>query len=162
MSTSTSPMWSGTVRQATVFDLDTLVPLFERYRIFYGASADEAGARKFLLERFRFNQSTIFLAEDFQKTAIGFAQLYPLYTSVGLAQVLVLNDLFVAESHRGTGAVTQLLGSIRAHALCFGAAKLRLSTAVTNQRAQSAYERAGWLRNDEFRTYELSLSEKKA
>lgn len=34
--------------------------------------------------------------------------------------------------------------------------------AVTNQRAQRVYERAGWQRNDEFHTYELSLTDKKA
>ena len=162
MSNSTSPMWSGAVRQAAVVDLDTLVPLFEEYRAFYGASANEEGARKFLLERFKFNQSTIFLLEDSQHNAVGFAQLYPLFTSVGLAQVLVLNDLFVTESCRGTGAATQLLESVRVHAQCCGATKLRLSTAVTNQRAQRVYERAGWQRNDDFHTYELPLAGKNA
>lgn len=160
-SNSPSQMWSGTVRLALVADLDALVPLFEGYRAFYGAPANVAGTRQFLLDRFRFNQSTVFLLEDSLRSAVGFAQLYPFFTSVGIAQVLVLNDLFVAESHRGTGAVMQLLESIRAHAQSCGAVKLRLSTAVANQRAQRVYERAGWQRNDEFYIYELALADKK-
>lgn len=101
-SNSISPMWPGTVRLALVADLDVLAPLFEEYRAFYGASAIAAGTRQFLLDRFRFNQSTVFPASDSLHTAVGFAQVYPFFTSVGLAQVLVLNDLFVAESRRGT------------------------------------------------------------
>lgn len=134
--------WSGTVRPALLADLDALVPPFEGCRAFYGPPANAAGTWQFLLDRFKFNQSTVFLAEDSLHTAVGFAQLYPFFTSVGLAQVLVLNDLFVAESHRGTGAVTQLMESIRTHEQSCGAANLRLSTAVTNQRAERVYERA--------------------
>ncbi len=154
--------WPGEVRLASVVDLDALVPLFEGYRAFYGASDDEAGSRRFLLERFRFNQSFIFLAEHPQHGAAGFAQLYPFFSSVGLAQVLVLNDLFVTEMHRGTGVVEHLLANIRQHAQLCGAAKLRLSTAVTNRRAQHVYERAGWRKEESFHTYELSLTDKKA
>lgn len=152
--------WNGTVRPASVVDLDALLPLFEGYRAFYGASADAAGARRFLLERFRFNQSIVFLAEHPQHGAVGFAQLYPFFSSVGLAQVFVLNDLFVVEAHRGAGVGERLLNAVREHAQACGAAKLRLSTAVTNQRAQGVYERAGWKREESFYTYELTLAGK--
>ena len=159
-SNSTIPTWFGTGRQALVTDLDALVPMFEGYRTFYGAPANAAAAREFLLDRFRFSQSTVFLAEDSLHTAVGFAQLYPFFTSVGLAQVLVLNDLFVAESYRGAGVATHLLESIFVYAQRCGAVKLRLSTAVTNQQAQRVYERCNWQRNEEFHTYELSLTSK--
>ncbi len=50
------------VRQATVADLNLLVPLFDAYRQFYRQPSDPERARRFLLERFEQNQSVIFLA----------------------------------------------------------------------------------------------------
>jgi len=50
------------VRQATIFDLDLLTPLFDAYRQFYRKPSDPGLARRFLLERFQHNQSIVFLA----------------------------------------------------------------------------------------------------
>jgi hypothetical protein len=47
------------VRQATIGDLELLVPLFDAYRQFYRKVSDMALARQFLLERFQHNQSVI-------------------------------------------------------------------------------------------------------
>jgi hypothetical protein len=52
-----------TVRQASVSDLDLLVPMFDAYRQFYRKPADPDLARRFLLERFQNNQSIVFIAE---------------------------------------------------------------------------------------------------
>jgi dipeptidyl aminopeptidase/acylaminoacyl peptidase len=52
------------VRQATIFDLDLVAPLFDAYRQFYQKPADLALARSFLLERFQHSESTIFIAID--------------------------------------------------------------------------------------------------
>ena len=50
------------VRQATVADLDLIVPLFDAYRQFYRKPSDLGLARTFLFERFQHNQSIIFIA----------------------------------------------------------------------------------------------------
>ncbi len=38
------------IRQACIFDIDAIVPIFDEYRIFYGNPSDVALARKFFLE----------------------------------------------------------------------------------------------------------------
>jgi|KBSSwiStaDraftv2_1062776.scaffolds.fasta_scaffold674189_2 hypothetical protein len=53
-----------TVRQATIADLDLVVPLLDAYRQFYRKPADRALARRFLCERFQHNESTILFAID--------------------------------------------------------------------------------------------------
>ena len=89
------------VRQATVVDLDLLVPLFDAYRQFYRQPSDPDRARHFLLERFEHNQSVILLAFE-DDTAIGFTQLYPSFSSGAMAPIFILNDLFVKpEARRG-------------------------------------------------------------
>lgn len=78
-------------RQATIEDMDILVPLFDAYRQFYRQQSDREAARRFLLERFRFNQSVVFLA-GFENVPSGFVQLFPSFSSARLAQVWILND----------------------------------------------------------------------
>ncbi|MBV8156205.1 MAG: GNAT family N-acetyltransferase, partial [Dyella sp.] len=48
---------SFSVRQATIHDVDLVVPLFDAYRQFYGKPADLELARRFLLERFQHHES---------------------------------------------------------------------------------------------------------
>jgi hypothetical protein len=59
------------IRQATVSDLDGLVPLFDGYRQFYRQASEPDRIRKFLLDRFEHNQSVIFVAVK-DGTAVGF------------------------------------------------------------------------------------------
>src|SRR5512133_197515 len=94
-----------TVRRAVAADADTLAPLFDAYRTFYGKPADLDGARRFLAERLSRGESVVFLAFDGAE-AVGFTQLYPSFSSASMARIFVLNDLFVAPAgrRRGVGA----------------------------------------------------------
>jgi hypothetical protein len=64
------------VRQATLDDLDLLVPLFDGYRQFYEQPSDPALARAFLGERLARGDSRLFLAE-MNGEAVGFGS-FPL------------------------------------------------------------------------------------
>ena len=130
------------VRQATVADLNLLVPLFDAYRQFYRQPSEPERARRFLLERFEHNQSVIFLAFE-GAAAIGFAQLYPSFSSGAMARIFILNDLFVAPEARGRGAGSALLQAAAECGRSVGAPRFVLSTEVTNTTAQSVYERLG-------------------
>lgn len=145
------------IRQATIADLDALVPLFDAYRVFYKQPSDPDGARAFLFERFDHQQSTIFLAEDERGAAIGFAQIFPLFSSALMKRILLLNDLFVAPEGRKAGTGTALLEACAAHGRRTGAARLMLRTAIDNFTAQSVYEAHGWVRDEAFFTYNLVL-----
>jgi ribosomal protein S18 acetylase RimI-like enzyme len=152
----TTRLWSGRVRPAGIHDLDILTPLFEDYRAFYRAPRRPAESRAFLRDRIRYNQSSLFLAEESDGRAAGFAQVYPTFTSVGLAQLLVLNDLYVVPASRRCGVAQALLDAVRDFGQRCGATKLRLSTAVDNHAAQRVYERAGWRQSNEFIIYDIS------
>src|SRR5712692_10170775 len=91
------------VRQATIFDLDLLAPLFDAYRQFYRKPSDLGLARRFLLERFQHNQSVVFLAVRQDGSAVGFTQLFPSFSSASAARTFILNDLFVQPEARRMG-----------------------------------------------------------
>jgi GNAT superfamily N-acetyltransferase len=144
------------VRQATVADLNLLVPLFDDYRRFYRQPSAPEQARRFLMERFKHSESVIFLAFD-DAAAIGFTQLYPSFSSSAMARILVLNDLFVAPDARRRGAGSALLQAAARYGRDAGAVRLVLSTEMANTAAQLVYERMGWKRDTVFCVYHLAL-----
>ena len=109
-------MSSITIRQAVLADLDAVVTLFDGYRQFYGQPSDGVAARAFLQARFEHGQSVVLLAES-QGQAVGFTQLYPSFSSVSMARVFVLNDLFVAPTARRLG-VSATAPGLRPWGLC--------------------------------------------
>lgn len=141
--------------RAETKDLDGLVPLFDRYRQFYGQRPDQSAARSFLRERIDRDESVIYLAYTSPAEAAGFTQLYPSFSSVSLKPLWILNDLFVRSDVRRGGVGRALLERARRHAVETGAKGLVLSTAITNKPAQTLYESCGWLRDDEFLHYHL-------
>jgi GNAT superfamily N-acetyltransferase len=144
-------------RQAGIADLDALAPLFDAYRQFYKRPSDTQAAREFLLQRFRHQQSVIFIAHDAEGRAVGFTQLYPLFSSLTLKRTFVLYDLFVTPSARRSGAGRALLGAAADYGRAVGAGALELSTATDNATAQSLYESEGWVRDTAFYVYGLAL-----
>ena len=144
------------VHQATLSNLDTLVPLFDAYRQFYGRNSDLGAAREFLRERFNHGESVIFLAFE-GADVLGFTQLYPSFSSVSMARAFVLNDLFVVASGRRKGVATQLMQAATEYAKTLGAVRVSLSTAMSNVVAQAAYEEMGWKRDEQFFYYHFAL-----
>jgi ribosomal protein S18 acetylase RimI-like enzyme len=145
------------VRRATLADLELIVPLFDAYRQFYEQAQDLALTRAFLRERLERDQSVIFLALRLDGTAVGFAQLFPSFSSVSAQRIFILNDLFVDPGARRSGVGRQLLAAAAEFGRSAGAARLMLSTAHSNTTAQSLYEAQGWRRDEVFRSYHLPL-----
>lgn len=144
------------VRQATVMDLDLIVPLFDAYRQFYRQPSELERAKRFLLDRFEHNQSIIFLAFE-GVAAVGFTQLYPSFSSASMARIFILNDLFVAPEARRYGVASTLLQAAAEYGRRTGALRLTLSTEIANTAARSLYERTGWKRDTVFCAYQLAL-----
>jgi ribosomal protein S18 acetylase RimI-like enzyme len=145
------------IRQATVDDVETLTPLFDSYRQFYGQEPDLPRARAFLTERFKQRESIIFLASNGGGECVGFVQLYPSFSSVRTARIFILNDLFVCPAGRRAGVAGELLREAARFARAVGAIKLTLSTAHTNEPAQKLYESLGWKLDQDFRSYVLTI-----
>ncbi len=165
MTTSSTPRIA--VRRAGLDDLDALAPLFDAYRRFYDQPADLARARAWLQARLGRAESVVFVAQVGDEghgdmggppALAGFCQLYPTWCSVEAAPIFVLYDLFVDDRVRRGGVGRALMLAAQAWARDAGAARLDLSTAHANTRAQALYESLGWRRDETFRTYSLSLA----
>lgn len=137
-------------------DVSLAAPLFAAYREFYGEPYELEVAAAFLTERLTRDESVVLLAVD-GETPVGLTQIYPSFSSTRLAPIWILNDLFVAEAARGTGAVDALLNTAATLAKEAGAISVELATAHTNVRAQSVYNRHGYQLDEHYKHYEKPL-----
>ena len=137
--------------------MNDLAPIFDQYRVWYGQESDVEAAYSFLLQRLTNNESVVFVAR-LAEQCVGFTQLYPLFSSVSMQRVWLLNDLFVCHENRNQGVGQALLTTAAEFAKELGALRLELATAHDNEVAQSFYQKLGWQKDDEFLHYKLNVN----
>ena len=140
------------IKTATLADLETLVPLFDGYRVFYKQKSNPEGASAFLGQHLKTGFSVIFLATDAAGKGLGFTQLYPTYSSVTMEKYYILNDLFVLPEERGKSIGKALLERAKQYATAQNLKGLLLSTEMDNP-AQHLYEKLGWEKDTDFFYY---------
>lgn len=131
------------IAPATPADLDDALPLFAGYQRFYAGSAQPDEHNRAFLTRFLppHDDGMLLVARDDAGRAVGFANLYWTFTSVRAREHVLMNDLFVDESARGSGAGRALIEAAAGIARERGASTLSWQTAVDNRVAQRLYER---------------------
>jgi len=144
------------VHRASPRDLAAVADLFNRYRQFYGSPDEPLVVRAFIAERFRANDSVIYVGL-LDEQVVGFAQLLPKLSSSSLARDWVLNDLYVDESARRSGVGRALIDEAIAFAKAADATKLTLKTGADNEASQRLYENFGWQRDDRFFFYTMPI-----
>jgi len=135
--------------QATLKEIDIIAKLFDEYRVFYEKESDKDGAKKFLSERMANQESIIYLALDNTDNGMGFVQLYPSFTSVGLKSLLILNDLYVSSNYRKQGVGEKLIDKCKELVRQTNSAGLILETQNENTVAQNLYHKANFVKDIE-------------
>ena len=147
---------SENIKRANNSDANIIGEVFNLYRVFYKQDSNVEIAQKYIAERLTNNESVIFFAEDNSK-CIGFTQLYPTFDSVNVRQKIVLYDLFVREEYRRKGFAKLLMNAAKQYASDNNFGSIELSTAKTNTQGQSLYESLGYIRDNEYYTYDLEI-----
>ena len=145
-----------TVKEATLADAAAVAALFDAYRIYYEQSSDLAAAEHFIAERLQNRESVIYLALD-EDRPVGFTQLYPFFTSVGMKRAWVLNDLYVMEDYRNRGVGRALIGAAQDLARSTSAKWIMLQTYTSNVNAQALYEKLGFEKDTSSYYYYLGV-----
>jgi GNAT superfamily N-acetyltransferase len=140
------------IRHATIQDLPKIVPLFDSYREYFNQPKNPVEVEKFLFDKFERLESVIFLAEH-QNEIIGFAQLYPIFSSLSLKRVWLLNDFFVSEAYRKNGVGKKLFAQVKDYTYLTKSKGIELSVEHSNSKAWEFWERQGFKLDEEFRYY---------
>lgn len=141
------------IRKATTGDIEPLAGLFDQYRVFYRKEPDPEGCRKFLADRLNNSESEIFLAETPEGEAVGFVQLYPLFSSTRMKRLWLLNDLYVQPQYRGKGISKMLIGRSKEFCRETGGCGLSLETEKTNDIGNNLYPATGFEVDDDHNYY---------
>lgn len=128
-----------------------LIPLFDGYRIFYEQESDYVRAKSFLTKRLKRNESIIYIAYE-EEYAVGFTQLYPLFSSVTMQPMFLLNDLYVEDNYRSQGIGNMLIDKAKQLCKTLNYKGLAIQTAQSNP-AQHLYERLGFVKDPDLHLF---------
>lgn len=131
------------IRLAKVEDLQQIARLFDDYRVWYRKNSDLSGAEQFIKHRLLQNDSVIYVSEG-NGLLNGFTQLYPLFSSVKMSKIWLLNDLFVQPEYRGKGISRALIDAAKQYCIETSAAGLMLETEKTNIIGNQLYPATGF------------------
>ena len=138
--------------QPTIQHLGLVAELFDAYRVFYRKTSDLNGATRFIRQRLDNRDSVIYLAIENEEPA-GFVQLYPLFSSVRMKRIWLLNDLYVKAEFRGRSIGKALIAEAKHLARETDAAGLMLETEKSNTIGNNLYPATGFDLIDESNFY---------
>lgn len=128
--------------------------LFHDYRKHLGLHSVSAAEEKFLFKRFHDNDFHVFLASVLFNSGIieyreyvGFAVLYPFYSTIYLKKIWLLNDLFVMEKYRHQGLGTLLLDNCITLSEKTESCGIVLETLIESFGAKKLIEKKGLIKN---------------
>jgi GNAT superfamily N-acetyltransferase len=138
-------------------ELAAVLPLISAYQRFYGVREpdDERNAaffRRFIAP----SDDGLLLGAWLDGELAGHACLYWTFSSTAAREVVLLNDLFVVERHRGAGIGRALIDATVEVGRSRGAGSVTWMTALDNRTAQRLYESTGAARSAWFE-YELEV-----
>ena len=141
----------------TTEQLDAVLPLIAAYQRFYESDAvDDERNRAFFSGFVAPSENGMLLGAWRDGELAGYACLYWSFTSIGPAETVLMNDLYVVEASRGQGVGRALIEASAAVGRERGANRLEWVTARDNETAQRLYDTTGAKRS-EWIEYELLL-----
>lgn len=141
------------IRKAELNDITELAHLFDLYRVFYGMSSDNHAAAAFLTHRIVNSESVVYVAEMDEGKIAGFVQLYPLFSSISMSKLWLLNDLYVMDEYRGKGISKKLIDRSKELARITHASGLMLETGKSNNIGNNLYPTTGFELNTDNNFY---------
>ncbi|QLB13664.1 hypothetical protein EV697_105109 [Bisgaardia hudsonensis] len=139
--------------KAEQWNLQSLLPLFEEYRVSQGMEENTEKTKSFLNNRIRFGESIFFIAIINQKS-VGFIQLYPRLSSIHLQRYWQLTDIFVQDLNNKEKIYSALIAKAKEFVLYTQSKKL-----VTEQTTNQKYllEQQGFKINTKENIFELTI-----
>jgi GNAT superfamily N-acetyltransferase len=141
-------------------DLPELLPLMRGYCDFYEVDPSDdallAMSRALIGDPER--EGLQLIARDDGGRAVGFATIFWTWSTLSASRIGVMNDLFVSEDARGSGAAADLIAACAGRCGQRDISELGWQTAHDNIRAQKLYERVGAQRDERWLDYSLTVS----
>jgi ribosomal protein S18 acetylase RimI-like enzyme len=137
------------VRRSERRDFPRLAELMHEYVVdFYRQPEPDPQAMDGLREAMLEGETGLQLVAEADDDLVGFATIYFSWTTFTGDRIGIMNDLYVAEPHRGSGAARALFDACVAECRSRGFVEMTWETAHDNHRAQRFYEKVGGQRGE--------------
>ena len=137
------------VRPPTPADRDALLALMDAYIVdFYRSRRPPRDRLEALVDLLAEGREGTQLVVEGDGALVGFATLYFTWSTLRADRIAILNDLYLDNRARGTGAATALFQAALAVTRARGCAEMEWQTAADNERAQAFYAKMGGTRGD--------------
>ena len=143
--------------EAESIHIEQVGKLFDLYRQFYKYESNLISSTNYIKDRINNKESKIFIAINNDNEVIGFVQLYETFGSLDLGKIIILYDLYVIEDYRKNNIGRKLMIKSHEYAKKNNAKRIQLSTAIDNYIGQSLYESLGYIKEDDFYTYDFEI-----
>jgi ribosomal protein S18 acetylase RimI-like enzyme len=124
--------------------IDQFVIVVDEYRKFCGFDSSPDGTKEFFLQLQIEHKAVASIAPNENDQVMGFANLYPSYSTLALKKIWILNDLGVSCNFRRLGVAQALLKKATEFAKKSGAIRIELKTEKANSNAQELYFKIGF------------------
>jgi GNAT superfamily N-acetyltransferase len=137
------------VRPPSTDDREALLRLMDAYIVdFYHWPRPPRERLEALAELLAEGREGTQLVAEVDGQLVGFATLYFTWSTLRADRISILNDLYLTEAARGTGAADALFQAARSLSRERGCAEMEWQTAADNHRAQAFYAKMGGDRGD--------------
>jgi GNAT superfamily N-acetyltransferase len=137
------------VRPPTDADREALLRLVDAYIVdFYHWPRPPLDRLEALVDLLAEGRDGAQLVAEVEGEIVGFATLFFTWSTLRAERISILNDLYVGEAARGTGAAAALFQGARSLSRERGCAEMEWQTAADNHRAQAFYAKMGGQRGD--------------
>jgi GNAT superfamily N-acetyltransferase len=148
---------SVVVRRAVQADAEAVLALIQALADFEKLKGPDEPARERLRKGlFDGRLGMVTLLAEVEGKPVGYAVAYEQYSTFEGLPKLFLEDIFVLEEHRGSGAGYALFREVAAEADRRGCCEMEWQVLTWNGRAMDFYERLGARRDEEWYIYLLS------
>jgi GNAT superfamily N-acetyltransferase len=137
------------IERAGSSDAVEIAPLFDAYRAFFTGGEDLETSSHFLARRIETEESVVFIARQ-NRRAVGFIQLYPLWSSWYCRRIWFLSDLYVAEDARRHGAGRLLVERVKSFAGETSASSVMVELPLREPHLREFYSGLGFHEDDVF------------
>jgi GNAT superfamily N-acetyltransferase len=145
------------IEPVTQEQFEALLALIAAYQLFYEVDEIEEERNRAFFRRFIApSEDGLLLGAWDGGRPVGYACLYWTFTSLVPAEIVLMNDLYVAEGSRGQGVGRALIEAAAGIARERGAHHLEWVTAPSNATAQRLYDSTGAER-EKWISYELEV-----
>lgn len=149
------------IKELEIKELEDFAPIFDSYRQRYKQPSELEKVKQYLLKMLETASSKILLSYE-NEHITGFIQLYPSFSSIGLAPIWILNDFYIFSGSQKKLTATMLMDEAKKLCQATNAIRVEVNTRKENHKLHKLYKEYGFEKDYKYDYYFLRVNKQTA